>query len=205
MAVVADHGRVTALVLGMVAGNAASVSVALAGEGLPESTLTLRSVRPSASDATTPGLTGDWTLTVTGTRGQASFESAASEVDVDRWFDRLAETIDGRPPEPGWNELLRACETVDAARRSLKRRRTIDLHFETASERSQFKTQMTAIGCGVLSLTLALTLLLMLIGSVVDVHPGIMRVARILIFAPLFIFLALQLLIVVARPSSDDS
>ncbi len=35
-------------------------------------------------------------------------------------------------------------DLVDAVARSMRRRRTIDLHLEETSERNQFKTQMTA-------------------------------------------------------------
>jgi hypothetical protein len=59
--------------------------------------------------------------------------------------------------------------------RSLKRRRTIDLHFESTSERSQFKTQMTAIGCGVLTWSLLGTCLGLVIGSVLDPRDGAER------------------------------
>src|SRR5262249_28757342 len=53
-----------------------------------------------------------------------------------------------------WGELARAIELVDAIERSARRRRTIDVHFDTPSERGIFKTQMTAIGCSLLVLTL---------------------------------------------------
>jgi hypothetical protein len=71
---------------------------------------------------------------------------------------------------PDWTDLTRDFEVLDAVRRSLARRRTIDLHFETTSERSLFKTQMTAIGCGVLMLTLFAVVALLFLGSVLDVR-----------------------------------
>jgi hypothetical protein len=69
---------------------------------------------------------------------------------------------------PRWSDLVRAFDVVDAARRSLRRRRTIVLSAEDASERSQFKTQMTAIGCGVLTWTLVGVVLTLLAGAVLD-------------------------------------
>ena len=69
---------------------------------------------------------------------------------------------------PDWTDLTRDFEVLDAVRRSLARRRTIDLHFETTSERSLFKTQMTAIGCGVLLLTLFAFVGVLFLGSVLD-------------------------------------
>ena len=59
-------------------------------------------------------------------------------------------------------------ETVDAMHRSFERRRTIDLRSETTSERGIFKSQMTTIGCGLLTLTLVGLLALLLFGSAID-------------------------------------
>ena len=73
-----------------------------------------------------------------------------------------------QPAQPDWPDAVRVFDVLDAARRSLRRRRTIDLHFETLSERSQFKTQMTAMGCGLLLLTLFLMLGLLGLGSMLD-------------------------------------
>lgn len=199
-----NYDRVTALQSGVVDGKAAAVTVTLAGDGLPEATWSLSAVAASSvADAAMIGPTGDWSLTMNGAAGQHIAEARSSTAGIERLLDAFEEAIHGTPAGPTWNDLLRASETVDAARRSLARRRTIDLHFETTSERSQFKTQMTAIGCGVLILTLVLVLLLMLLGSALAIPPGVMRVARIAVFAPLFIYLALQLLLFIARPPSD--
>lgn len=197
-----NYDRVTAMPAGVIDGLATSVTVSLGGDGLPDASWKLAAA-PHGAPAT--GLTGDWTLTVIGTNGQRTVASAspAGDVDLQRMFDALANAMTTADPASDWNGLMRACETVDAARRSIKRRRTIDLHFEATSERSQFKTQMTAIGCGVLFLTLGLVLLLILVGSLVDLPAGVLRVARIAIFAPLFVFLLLQGLIVLARPPAE--
>jgi myo-inositol 2-dehydrogenase/D-chiro-inositol 1-dehydrogenase len=194
-----NYDRVTALRTGVVDDRASSTTVTLSGDNLPEATWQLNAVAAPPSTVEPPG-TAQWTLTVVGTTGRASVTSDAARLDFDKLFRK--EAPEGKPAGGGWGDLLRVCETVDAARRSLKRRRTIDLHFETASERSQFKTQMTAIGCGILFLTLLLVGAVMLVGSAFDVPPALMKIARVLAFAPLFVFLALQLLIVVARPSS---
>ncbi len=79
---------------------------------------------------------------------------------------------------PDWADLTRDFEVLDAVRRSLARRRTIDLHFETTSERSLFKTQMTAIGCGVLLLTLFAFVLVLFLGSVLDTRGPVERGAE---------------------------
>ncbi len=82
-----------------------------------------------------------------------------------QFLERRLATPDERPD---WTDLTRDFEVLDAVRRFLARRRTIDLHFETTSERSLFKTQMTAIGCGVLMLTLFAVVALLFLGSVLD-------------------------------------
>jgi hypothetical protein len=87
----------------------------------------------------------------------------------------------------------------------VRRRRSIDIYFETQSERSQFKTQMTAIGCGVLCLTLVAVIVLLMIGALFDVPPVVMHIGRVLVFLPVFVFLGLQLLVFIAKPTSRDS
>jgi predicted dehydrogenase len=125
------------------------------------------------------------------------------------------QTSDIRPPTsdlrlppsaflPDWTDLLRATEIVEAAERSVRRRRTIDLHFETTSERNQFKTQMTAIGCGLMSMTLIALIFLLMAGALFNMHPMVMKIARVGIFVPLVLFLLLQALLFVSRPSKDE-
>jgi len=102
-----------------------------------------------------------------------------------------------------WPEFVHAMELVEATQQSIRRRRTVDLYFDMTSERSQFKTQMAALGCGVLMLTLFLLVVVLMLGQMLS--PEAMKWARILAFAPLFIYLALQIIIVLARPSMSDS
>ena len=94
-------------------------------------------------------------------------------------------------------------ELVEATQQSIRRRRTVDLYFDMTSERSQFKTQMAALGCGVLMLTLFLLVVVLMLGQMLS--PEAMKWARVLAFTPLFVFLALQILIVLARPSASES
>lgn len=119
----------------------------------------------------------------------------------------MAESIEQQLAQPldptAWNHLTRMHEIVDAGRRSMRRRRSIDLHFETASELSQFKTQMTAVGCGVLMLTLAGLILYLIIAELVELPPSVLIVLRILWITPLVVFLLLQFLVLVARPSAS--
>jgi myo-inositol 2-dehydrogenase/D-chiro-inositol 1-dehydrogenase len=100
---------------------------------------------------------------------------------------------------PRWADLTRAFDWVDATRRSLRRRRTIDLHFEELSERSQFKSQMTAIGCGVLMFTLVAVVLYLMVAQMFVLNDTIKHLLRIAIFAPLGLFLVAQLLLSLTR------
>jgi myo-inositol 2-dehydrogenase/D-chiro-inositol 1-dehydrogenase len=53
-------------------------------------------------------------------------------------------------PRPSLDDGIRAMEISEAVVRSLRRGRTIDLHYETISEESSFKSIMTSTGCVIL-------------------------------------------------------
>jgi hypothetical protein len=95
---------------------------------------------------------------------------------------RLLEHLDSlwtQPQEiPRWNDLARLFEIAEAMQRSLRRRRTIDLQFDTTSERSQFKTHMATIGCGVIVWTMLGIIGLLLAGAVLDPRDGMQRQAE---------------------------
>lgn len=82
--------------------------------------------------------------------------------------DHVRETRSDRSDAADWTDLVRAFEVVDAARVSVRRRRAIDLRAETASERNLFKSQMTALGCLTLTLTLIGVLFLLLLMPMLD-------------------------------------
>lgn len=67
-----------------------------------------------------------------------------------------------------WTDLLRAGELANAAKSSATRRRTIRLQLEEGTERTQFKSQMTAVGCGVLLWAMFGSMLLMFAAVVLD-------------------------------------
>lgn len=103
-----------------------------------------------------------------------------------------------------WGELARAVELIEAVERSVRRRRTIDVYFETPSERGLFKTQMTAAGCSLLVLTLVAVVVYLGTAAAIELPPLLKQILVGLIFLPLGLFLALQLLVFVARPASRD-
>ena len=132
-------------------------------------------------------------------------ETAEREI-VDESFLEELDSLEMNARDPrlqgDWPEVVHAMELVEATQQSIRRRRTVDLYFDMTSERSQFKTQMAALGCGVLMLTLFLLILVLMLGQMLS--PQAMKWARIAAFTPLFLFLFLQILIVLARPSVSD-
>jgi hypothetical protein len=111
---------------------------------------------------------------------------------------------DRSPPSSLWDELACTVELVDAIERSVRRRRTIDVYFETPSERGLFKTQMTAVGCSLLMLTLLFIVMYLVLEASFDLPQIARQILVVLIFLPLGIFLAMQLLYFVARPTSRE-
>ena len=53
-------------------------------------------------------------------------------------------------PSPNLHDATRAMELAEATVRSLRRGRTVDLHYEPISEESNFKSVMTSTGCMIL-------------------------------------------------------
>lgn len=60
---------------------------------------------------------------------------------------------------PNIHDGTRAMELVEATARSLRRNRTVDLHYEAISEESSFKSVMTSTGCMILVASLFAVLL----------------------------------------------
>jgi myo-inositol 2-dehydrogenase/D-chiro-inositol 1-dehydrogenase len=202
-----DYDQVTALRTGATEHGTRTQSVKLSGRGLPEATWDLRAGASPVCRLVIETERGavvvernqaaEWVLTEPdGTRHEGN-----QQVAVRAFLDRLKS-------EPGpameWHELVRAFETVDATHRSVRRRRTIDLHFEPMSERAIFKTQMTAIGCSVLIATFLLVLVYLAVAGTVPLPPTVLLLLRTAIFVPLGVFLLLQLLYPLTRPSETD-
>ena len=104
-------------------------------------------------------------LTLNGRSGSISAE--LPEVDRSDAEGRSAllgaftSAVAGRPASPGLIDGTRAMELAEGVARSLRRGRTIDLHYEEVSEDGNFKTVMTSLGCMILmSVLVALPLAL---------------------------------------------
>ena len=217
--------QVTALYQGSTDDGFASATVNLAGDAATDTSWTLtRSANPK------------WQLTASGKNGQLVLKhDGATSILRDGetvglpngnqqsaegdWLDVVPTAIQtflGGQTEPAeqsavWTDFTRSNEIVDAHRRSIKRRRTIDMHFETLSERSQFKTQMSAMGCGVLTYTLfGLVAYLIAAGAFAPAEEApqsqkdrfalLCNIGRAVWLLPLGVFLVSQLLLIIARP-----
>jgi hypothetical protein len=212
-----DFDRVTALPSTNAAGQITASTVTLAGPDRPEVTWGLRA-----------GETARWRLEIVSSAGRWEFsgtDDPALVVGPGGFFEgpervgpgpaMLARVVHslrsdhvvGEPVDdvlPTWTDTVRDFEIVDGARRSVRRRRTIDLLFETTSERNQFKSQMAAGGCGVLLYALFALIAAAALNTLGDLPVAWRRGATLLLFLPVFAFLALQLLYFVARPAGDS-
>lgn len=96
-----------------------------------------------------------------------------------------------------------ALELSDAARKSLVKRRTVDVYFDSGSERSVFKSQMTAIGCGVLTWTLLGMVAFLIAAQMFQMPPAMLHVGRILWILPIGLFLLFQFLLPLTRDRKE--
>jgi myo-inositol 2-dehydrogenase/D-chiro-inositol 1-dehydrogenase len=199
-------------------------TVTLAGSNTPQAVWT------ATSSATATG----WKLTIFGEKGSAVLENcspdprslrlsvqlpdqppAVTEMTADsgawlleqfaaiRTVNAAADSVPTRPARL-WDELACAVELVEGVERSIRRRRTIDVHFETPSERGIFKTHMTAVGCSLLMLTLAAAVLYLVFEASIELPHFLRQILVVLIFVPLGLFIVMQLLYFLTRPASRD-
>jgi len=90
-------------------------------------------------------------------------------------------------------------ELCEATARSIRRRRTVDVHFDAGTERSVFKSQMTAMGCGVLTWLLLGMVAYLIAGQLLTLPDWAWHTARILWMVPLVLFLVAQMLLPLTR------
>ncbi|MGZ0165871.1 MAG: hypothetical protein ACKVII_18250 [Planctomycetales bacterium] len=183
-----NYNRITAVHSGSEETGITLATVTLGGNDLAEATWTARTGKP------------EWSLEVTGSAGSATLkvhdgcagtltinpsssdsESGSTITDDGSGIGEsqlvaLEQSLEESAKH--WAEITRAFETVEATHTSLRRRRTIDLFFETTSERSIFKSQMTAVGCGLIMLTLFGLVAFLLLGAFVDSNSRLQRNAE---------------------------
>ncbi len=170
------------------AGTFVTQTLQLAGPGLPDAICTYRrSNSPSDLRLRIDGSEGTAELQLEGEGEQREFVVRVDGVETLRQSTTndpaklLADLDRSWKQEPGsaqWRDFVRVHEISEAMQRSLRRRRTIDLHFETASERSQFKTQMATVGCFVLVYTFFASVAMLFAGAVLDPRDKLQRTSE---------------------------
>jgi hypothetical protein len=161
---------------------------------LPPATLT---IRPSADAVAPPAL-----RVISGSNGVTEFT-----VDPGRpLLPTLTTLLESRETCSSWLESFASTlELSEAAGRSLRRRRAVDVHFDSGSERGVFKSQMTAIGCGMLMFMLISFVALLIAGRLLNLPDWAMKTLRVMWLAPLVIFLLLQGLLPLTRSRQRKS
>jgi myo-inositol 2-dehydrogenase/D-chiro-inositol 1-dehydrogenase len=146
---------------------------------------------------------GDWRMQ---TRiGEQPHEERFAPWDpaAEAW-SRFQRLMAGESVAPNWVDCCRAVELTETIDRSLKKGRTIELHYEDYSEQGTFKGTMTSLGCGLLFAALVIMVLAALAGNLVRWFPFLQPLPRhwaTILLALFGLFLALQSLrLVFAKP-----
>lgn len=200
------YDRVTGFDLPGADGQLLSRSITLAStadekEALPPATFVFKSDAPAATDVAIQVTTDEGTTAVPTALPvpQQSALAPASAPLIDRLVTRLA---DSAACQKGMSEFSNSLEIAGALQRSLKRRRTIDVYFDGISERGVFKTQMTAIGCGVLGYATFGLVAYLLFAQLIKPPVWVLHIARALWIGPVVLFLIAQILLPIARDRS---
>jgi len=167
-----NYSQITCVPVGLTDHSVAVMTATLSGDGLPEVTWRCSAApgEPSAN------------LTVTGHRGSFKADLHSSTGNDDAVADGALTIVErrlaGGTTRPQWSDVVRAFDVVDASRRSIRRRRMIEIGSEDISEVRQFKSLMTAAGCGVLMYTLLGVIAALVVGSLVDPRDAAQRRAE---------------------------
>jgi hypothetical protein len=114
-------------------------------------------------------------------------------------LDGLAEAIRGANIKPDWLDAGRSAELTETIDRSLKRGRTIELHYEEYSEASTFKGTMAAVGCCLLIVGLVLVVVVGVLEDFLRRRVPLIPKWPYVLLGVLGLFLALQLLLLALR------
>lgn len=119
-----------------------------------------------------------------------------SQTMLDQLVIQLADKSGCQVAMEQFSNTLEICQGLE---KSFRRRRTVDVYFEGVSERAVFKTQMTAIGCGVLTYVIFGMLTFLVVAQVFNPPPLLLQIGRAVWIAPVVIFLLAQLLLPLTR------
>ncbi|MFN9718353.1 MAG: hypothetical protein ACK58L_06655 [Planctomycetota bacterium] len=166
-----------------------------AEQPLPPAMLLLR--RSSQSD-------GDTRVTIrqmlTDGRQKEFIVRHAADSNSSELVERVQWLAKNKAACSAWMDAFSATlELAEAVDKSLRRRRTVDVHFDTGSERGVFKSQMTAIGCGVLTYMMLGMVAYLIVAQLMDLPDWALHLGRILWVAPLVLFLVAQFLLPLTR------
>lgn len=167
-----DYRRVTAIHSGLTASGISTASVGLNGEAVPDAMWAFRGGSVSRAELTVTTERGASVLSWEGSSAPTLTINCHSvelpPVAVAGSLDSVTDAVQLPVGVTPWSEAVRAFDLLDAARRSLVRRRTVELQFESTSERSQFKTHMTTVGCGLLLYTMFGLIGILIAGRMLD-------------------------------------
>ena len=121
-------------------------------------------------------------------------------------LERFVRLMEGEAVRPQWTDACRDIEISEAIRESLRRQRTIDLHYGEHSEEATFMGLMSIGGCGLLILA---PLLLVVAGVVEGLQIPVRehflwRIWPLYLLAALAVFLMLQVFKLVFQKRSND-
>lgn len=116
-------------------------------------------------------------------------------------IERLERAIAEPTAASAWVDASRSIELAETIERSLRKGRTVELHYEDYTEESTFKGTMASLGCGLLMLGLVL-LGLVAVADQLKL-PFVDRWPKLLAWL-LGIFLALQLLMLIFKREPRD-
>ena len=173
---VGNYSHVTCLASGAAEAGVTSITVTLSGNGLPEAEWTARAsdVRSCRIEIVTDRATIREEFDASPPPAQFGEErtpdgaSDSGGLLLEEVRRRLDSDGGGESGGGTWSDVVRAFDVVDAARRSLRRRRTVEIGSEEISERRQFKSSMAAVGCGVLMFTMFAVIGALIFGAVAD-------------------------------------
>lgn len=157
---------------------------------LPPGTLTIKPSMIAASES-------DAALQISWNNATIRTVSIAEAANV---LDRIETICKSREACGKWMDAFSVTlELAEAVSKSLRRRRTVDVHFDSGSEKGVFKSQMTAMGCGVLTFMMLGMVAYLIVAQLVPLPKSVLHILRILWITPLVLFLIAQVLLPLAR------
>ena len=163
---------------------------------LPPGTLT---IKPSTTQSTEAGRESVLQISLNG--GTIRTVTVAETANV---VDRIVTVCQSREFCGKWMDAFSVTlELAEAVNKSLRRRRTVDVHFDSGSEKGVFKSQMTAMGCGVLTFMMLGMVAYLIVAQLVPLPDTVLHILRILWITPLILFLIAQVLLPLARDRAN--